>query len=409
VEKVTCGCEGERYTTCADCGCELARDDARNGYCESCYDERYTTCEACGCELARDDARNGYCESCYDERYTTCDDCGCELARDDARVSGDGDSYCESCYDERYTTCEDCGCELARDDAYGDGYCESCYGERYTTCADCDCELLRDDAYGDGYCESCYDAHHSDTWDHGHFVPDDREDEIGSHRCYGVEIETSACPDHIDLRGETTFDCREDGSIDGKEFTSPILRGDKGLEEIRAFCRLARRFEVNGDCGLHIHLDMRGESAETLARICHAYYLTAEVWASFVPTSRRMNSYCKPVGWDIDHFDGCCDAVDFRHRLPGDRYCWFNAQAYSRHRTFEIRLHTASTDPEKIVNWVKAHTRFCDWAAQTPIEEIDCVLAHATHDTLTSLWNDSELATYYADRADKFANELVEV
>ena len=103
-----------------------------------------------------------------------------------------------------------------------------------------------------------------DEWEFRVFPPVGNFVEIGSRRRFGVELETSKCPDHEDIRDDTCFGCKEDGSIDGKEFISPPLSSDRGLEAIRHFCEVAQKFEVDKKCGFHLHLDMTGESVESV-------------------------------------------------------------------------------------------------------------------------------------------------
>lgn len=408
---------------CADCGAKTKYPLDVDGemLCEDCAVE----CADCGCAVRTDEATradNGdyYCDSCYDENYTSCDRCGCEVSRDDSVCSDDGDSYCEECYSDRFCRCEHCNCEVRRDHAYcsenGDSYCESCYSEHYTSCSDCGCELLRDDAYYsdyDAYCESCYPGESSDDeWQCGIFRPSQSFREIRSHRKFGVELETSKCPDHHELNGNTSFACKPDGSISGMEFVSPVLSSDKGLAEIRDFCRRANGngFEVNNACGYHAHFDVSNECAANLKSICFAYLLTYSVWSAFVPRNRRENSFCGAVHWDATRLAAIADLDDFREFVNyQDRYCWFNVAAYRRHKTFEVRLHTATLDAEKVCNWVKAHARFMDWASRKTWKEIREVFSgddNAKFAALAEIWDDAELTEYFVGRARKWGVRL---
>jgi len=374
-------------------------------------------CAECGRVIAGEVHNvNGYdyCAECHRETFTTCADCGAEVARDDARTVN-GDDYCEDCYGERFEECEHCGEVIDRERSYpsenGDVYCEDCYSDLFTCCDDCGCELYRDDArYTDNgtYCDGCY----PDGWQPGHFRPSESFREVGSTRRFGVELETSQCPDYEELQGETCFGAKDDASITGKEFISPPLSSDKGLEAIREFCRLAEGFEVDEKCGFHLHIDLSRVSVAGLRRVALAYRLTQQLWARFVSESRRGNYYCKPLEYAPSTAEGVETREDWDSFVDrcGDRYKWANWQAYRAHGTVEIRLHTSTLDPEKICNWVKAHLRFVDWAIAHDESEIRESLTHYELDSqfgaLAEIWADPALADFYAARAKKFGHRF---
>lgn len=97
--------------------------------------ENRIICAECGTEVASDDAQffdeRAFCVDCFNRLMTTCDNCGETIRRD----SAEGDSHytlCSHCYDYSYTTCEDCGRLIHHDDAlYEDGedypYCRDCF------------------------------------------------------------------------------------------------------------------------------------------------------------------------------------------------------------------------------------------------------------------------------------------
>jgi hypothetical protein len=404
---------------CANCGAETDKpvrlgDSDQSQYCRDCA-ENLTVCDNCGDVIATDDARGSedgdtYCESCYDERYTRCESCNREITRDDA-IGHNGSDYCESCFDDRYATCSACGDTVPVDDSRnsddGDTYCESCYWERYTTCDRCDQEIDRENSYcsGDGtYCESCYPG---EEWEDGYFTPSDCFDEIRSRRRFGVELETSECGGYENLRDETSFGCKEDGSITGKEFVSPVLSSDDGLAEIRHFCRLARRFDVDDSCGYHLHVDAENLDVTTLQRVALAYLRTEEIWQSFVPEARRENQYCQSIRWSASEVRAVESKDKFRYWASGqDRYQWFNVHSYPCHGSLEIRLHTGTLDSDKVCNWVKAHLRFVDWVVNGgDINRLTGTIQERFA-VLSEIWADDDLTAFYVERARKFGTDL---
>jgi hypothetical protein len=75
-------------------------------------------------------------------------------------------------------------------------------------------------------------------------------------------------------------------------------------------------------------------------------------------------------------------------------------------------LHTATLDADKVCNWVKAHTRFIDWAAGKTLDEIDEIFGGIGSSTkskfraIATIWADTELTDFYGSRAREFGTDL---
>jgi hypothetical protein len=285
-----------------------------------------------------------------------------------------GNSHCETC--NHWFTCADCG-ELTDKENTSDCACErdlcnDCYCERFTRCAGCGEECYREDCRevaGQDYCEDC--ARNAGNWEPtGWANHSGCTARIGSARKFGVEIETASCNDHIDLHNDGAWGAKEDCSVSGKEFASDILDGDEGLEEIERLCQFARNndWEVDDSCGLHIHLDARNESSDSLKAAACAYLATYDVWSQFVDSDRLDNHYCGASNMDCDTAASYSDFNDFAY--ASHRYDWINFSAYRRHSTFEVRLHHGSLNAKEICNWVRGHTTFMDWAVKQPVSGI---------------------------------------
>jgi hypothetical protein len=155
------------------------------------------------------------------------------------------------------------------------------------------------------------------------------------------------------------------------EFVSPILSGDTGLDEVRAFCKSAKElgFEVNGDCGYHLHLDMRDTNISMRKSIAYAYRLTYPIWSSLVNQYRAHDcQYCCAPNYtaaDIVQIPGFLGWCECRNR-----YEFVNLAAYSRHRTFEIRGYQGTLNPVEIINWIDAHLRFVAFVKDKPLTEL---------------------------------------
>lgn len=112
------------------------------------------------------------------------------------------------------------------------------------------------------------------------------------------------------------------------------------VDVLTRLCKLLNEecsVKVDKTCGLHVHLDMRGRPVETafhnLVSMQHYLY-------GMLPAARRNSTYSYPI-------------KGTQWRIPDDRYHGINAQAFTKHKTLEARMHCGTTQGDKIVNWVQ--------------------------------------------------------
>src|SRR5262245_273760 len=294
--------------------------------------------------------------------------------------SSDTEDVCESCAHSLYDCCQACGEYWPPDYTRhycGEPLCDECYDENYFTCDGCDCVCHNDDYGSDGYCVSC-DRENSDDdddqdegWGQGEEILGRTFRLCPSRRRYGVELETSSCPDYESLIN-SRWGCKPDGSIDGQEFVSPIMAGDQGFKLIDELCAFAEQhhWRVDGKCGFHLHVDVKGLGESQVKTVLAAYSLFYPTLAALVPATRRANDYCQPFGVQRP-VDVCKQQMN--HVACGSlmgskgwsRYCWINPCAYQQHGTIEVRLHSGTLNPVKIKHWIILHTvfvdEFCRW------------------------------------------------
>ena len=388
------------------------------------------TCESCGDEISRGDCRTcdsgeAYCDICYDAEFTSCESCGDEISRGDCRTCDSGDAYCYDCYSQRFDNCYSCRCEVDIEgddflrDEDGDIFCCSCYWDRYTRCDSCSCELAHDNAFccdNGTFCSGCRDE--GEFWESRPLRLNENWTfaGVGSRRAFGVELETSQADDRAHIQDDTIFGCVDDCSITGAEFVSPILRGDDGLLEIGAFCMAAKGFKVDGKCGFHLHVDCSDLSPAQLWAVAVGYSFTEPVWRLFVPQSRAANRFCAPWPQSTHDMFRSCDFAGTTHRdvvsaVGWERYHVCNLTAYDRHKTIEIRLHSATLNAQKIANWVKAHTRFIDFCTARTARGLRSVFRDKTNNQVfrvlaDRVWREDSLAQFYLSRAAKFGHSL---
>jgi len=135
---------------------------------------------------------------------------------------------------------------------------------------------------------------------------------------------------------------KEDGSIKdlesdeiGVEFS--ILVPSNNFENLKRLCQLLEDLDarVNKTCGLHVHIDarkMNRDEAINRGGNLASYLIFLK---RMVPETRRTNTYCK------------------LQASTTDRYSAVNLQALDKYNTVEIRLHSATTNYEKISRWVE--------------------------------------------------------
>jgi len=268
--------------------------------------------------------------------------------------------------------------------------CLTCWVRQYFYCVVCgECEWRHSghrSLSGGGYI--CYNCRpNPETWD---CKPMDVSiatyASIGSKRKFGIELETSRCDNYRNVKGRTYFGAKYDYSVTGMEFFSPILYGDEGLAEVDKLIEFAEGedFEVNEDCGYHLHVDVRDETPVQLRHIAYAYAKAYPAWRGLVSAFRaRESHYCHTPSYSAQSIKECRRIVDFCNGT--DRYNYFNLAAYDRHKTFEVRIHDGTLHAKTIQYWVMAHTRFVDAVKDMTYNQIDELLAGSARKQFAAL------------------------
>jgi hypothetical protein len=252
-------------------------------------------------------------------------------------------------------------------------------------------------------CDTCWN--HTSTWAENECFspPHVSYDIIGSRRRFGVELETSRCPNYRTIHNNTIFGAKYDGSISGMEFVSPVLYGDEGLQEVIKICAIGRKlgWQTNSDCGLHIHCDMTGEGTDTCKRVAYAYTLTYPMWQTFVTQYRAYDCrYCESLNLLLEEIE---DSDNWSLQCRNmSRYYGINFASLYRHGTYEIRLHQGSLNGRSISAWIRLHLRFIDavreLSSYTQIKEVFGHTLDSNWVALKKILNDSYLSRYYGRR-----------
>ena len=153
------------------------------------------------------------------------------------------------------------------------------------------------------------------------------------------------------------------GEGNGGEVVSPVLKGQRGLDEAEEmFTVINDRIDDNIDrnCGLHVHIGkVGGWSVEEIKKIYKRWIDFEDQIDEFIPRSRRGNSnrWCQSNKtqqrfntW-MERFNGS-RVSDLGYNVD-TRYTKLNLASLSRQETIEFRHHSGTTNPKKIVTCIK--------------------------------------------------------
>lgn len=400
-----------------------------------------------------------YCVACHDRYYRQCTTCTKLFHRDKLRKLGDTWT-CPTCPQPAHFTCHGCGNVIYGEPRgnpennvtveqlaeIGKKLCRACV--RHWCNCDCghlsnhakiapaklvsveDDELMADEEERarSVVCVKCYESNYyrfrPEYWNSDSIRPyGESFEQLKSRRKYGLEIEViqAANLSKLPLGIKREWDCKGDASLpeNGFELCSVPLSGDEGLELVEQLCNYAQKQEwvVNQRAGLHIHLDLSAHHVNQVAAVAAGYLMTEMLWRCFVAPSRQVSKYCVTHRMRPDQYidlpaNKMLNAL--QNDMPEDpghaRRKWINWLAYSKFNTVENRLHQGTLNAEKIINWVKANALFVDWCVaqktQKKVEELLLEPATSAQKMLDfmaeNVWQDRELANWFAQRAKKF-------
>lgn len=164
----------------------------------------------------------------------------------------------------------------------------------------------------------------------------------------------------------------------GGEIVSPILTGMNGLKEVAIVCdrikQIAKKHglpAVDGECGLHIHIDVGDLQPRHLSNLAVLVHLAEPIIYSMYPN--RNHEYCAPIDMNMRLASKWDDWIDVRDtwyrssnnvkdkekkysenfinnsqpgdRYDGTRYHGFNIHCYWRQHTVEFRYAAGTLDP----------------------------------------------------------------
>jgi hypothetical protein len=153
---------------------------------------------------------------------------------------------------------------------------------------------------------------------------------------------------------------REDDGCFGVELTCLTKVNDTA--NLESLCKLLNKLgaQVNKSCGMHVHLDARHLDESQVLEIGKKFKNALPVLLQMVPSTRRNNTYCRPSVSD----------------LSGGRYHAVNLTAYRKYKTVEVRMHSSTTDFNKINNWIQLLTAIAQSKRVPKCETLDRLATH---------------------------------
>lgn len=152
----------------------------------------------------------------------------------------------------------------------------------------------------------------------------------------------------------------------GNEIVSPVLHGEDGLRELELVCKVLGECgaKVDKTCGIHVHHDVNGYTAQQLKNIYVVYYRGTKGIDAMMPKSRRSENtpyFAKGLNDTYINRVMRCDSIsEMKSELGHDRYYSVNFCSYVKYGTVEFRQHAGSVEFNKIGNWVRLTHRICE-------------------------------------------------
>lgn len=312
--------------------------------------------------------------------------------------------YCERCVKENFKVCEHCYKIVNRlRIVEGKNVCNHCFENKTKKCEECGVRKfdsnLREYGWRD-VCTPCYRkinrTFHSVNIGQRK-VSSKTFIKNPDKRYCGIEIE--CLNKNLDASSfireelkELGFSQGTDLSLSGREgveFSSVPMNGDLLFNSIEEFGKNInqKHYRVNKSCGLHIHLEV--EQQLLFLKKLYLFYLRFEdMFFNMLPKSRRSRKFCarfeeyyKDTPEEImgvrtlDEFKEMIYETRFyrseiRSHSNDKRYCWANLHSIFYRGTLEIRSHSGTVNPSKMINWIMIHQRVLNFLKEKSLEEI---------------------------------------
>lgn len=204
-----------------------------------------------------------------------------------------------------------------------------------------------------------------------------------------IKTDSSIRVEEDNERGhEVTLLCRQEDITDVMTRVGKVLNG----KDVKA--------KVNNSCGFHLHIDVRHRDPyKTYNNLVKALSMLNSMVPYVRVKGEGVARYCKQnTVYDLNTYFP--DPANFRNTRSGreDRYQAINPYSVLTHNTIEVRLHSGTTNTEKVIMWTKICLAIADAPALT--EKIETV-----NDFTRLVSTDSKMIEYINKRVALFKNK----
>lgn len=274
---------------------------------------------------------------------------------------------------------------------------------------------------------------------------------------FGAEIEciNGTLPQHIMAKYGVII-CKDgstrSGDVYPPEFVTVPLKGAKGLQTLRNLsAEISKRCDIDIRCSLHLHIggmEITRIFMVSLYRLC--YKIQNDVFKMFPyyktePKGIKEKNYCKKLlnilrPYSNGNFNGYINEsfadiytmlsggikMDAHHNIKSKvnpwgsnkwdiktRYSWVNFinPIFGKHDTIEFRIHTPTTNADKMINWLlmcsaivkyaELNTEKCISSSRIKFTEVLDHYEKSNPSEYTKTLSKG-LRAYYKDRCDYF-------
>ena len=171
----------------------------------------------------------------------------------------------------------------------------------------------------------------------------------------------------------------------GVEIITPPATNRALIKNIKLACQQLNNanFEPTEACGLHVHIDLRDmkDNYIKLSRILRTFYAVEDVIFAMLPNNRLEEEWCRPLRENYNFYDfygrkiskefdisyyNITDKKRIEHLKKSHegsgRYRSFNFHSVFFRGSLEVRCHSATQNPTKILNWIELLLKITDWS-----------------------------------------------
>jgi Putative amidoligase enzyme len=173
------------------------------------------------------------------------------------------------------------------------------------------------------------------------------------------------------------------------EVVSPVLTGEAGVQEAGRVVAAMHAFDctVSVRCGLHVHIYAGDLTLKQMKALAIEFAHAETAFDAIMPPSRRrdLNQYVlsnrtafggtydgEGINCAIDAYNAATSVERLIETVAsarpmagnydgsGTRFRKSNFEAFRKYHTVEFRQHSATTDPDKAMNWIRLCLAFVE-------------------------------------------------